>query len=60
LRKFKLLEGAVDSLESQSSESLEDELMARFALFGAEFSLFYRTLARAFGLAGEAEKAKAA
>lgn len=60
LRKFKLLEGAVDSLESQSSESLEDELMARFALFGAEFSHFYRTLARAFGLAGDAEKAKAA
>jgi recombination associated protein RdgC len=60
LRKFKLLEGAVDSLESQSSESMEDELMARFALFSAEFSHFYRTLARAFGLAGEVEKAKAA
>lgn len=60
LRKFKLLEGAVDSLESHSSESLEDELMARFALFSAELSRFYQAFAQAFGLAGDMAKAKAA
>lgn len=60
LRKFKLLEGAVDTLESHNSESLEDELMARFALFGAELSRFYQTFAKAFGLAGGLPEAKAA
>ena len=60
LRKFKLLEGAVDSLESHSGESLEDELMARFALFSAELSRFYKAFAQAFGLADGMAKAKAA
>lgn len=60
LRKFKLLEGAVDSLESHTGESLEDELMARFALFSAELSRFYQAFAKAFGLAGDMAKAKAA
>lgn len=60
LRKFKMLEGAVDALENHNSESLEDELMARFALFGAELSRFYQTFAKAFGLAGGMSEAKAA
>ena len=60
LRKFKLLEGAVDTLESHSGESLEDELMARFALFSAELSRFYKAFAQAFGLADGMAKAKAA
>jgi len=50
LRKFKLLEGAVDGLESQSAESMEEELMARFALFSAELSGFFSAFAKAFGV----------
>lgn len=52
LRKFKLLEGVVESLESSNTESLEDELMARFALFSGELSRFYPVFAKAFGVTG--------
>ena len=50
LRKFKLLAGAVDGIENSASESLHDELMARFALFSAELNAFYPSFARAMKL----------
>jgi recombination associated protein RdgC len=50
LRKFKLLAGAVDGIENNASESLHDELMARFALFSAELNAFYPSFARAMKL----------
>lgn len=50
LRKFKLLAGAVDGIENSAAESLQDELMARFALFSAELSAFYLSFARAMKL----------
>jgi recombination associated protein RdgC len=54
LRKFKLLEGAVDGLENANTESVEDELMARFALFSAELARFYAVFAKAFGVSAKA------
>ncbi len=54
LRKFKLLEAAVDGLENANTESVEDELMARFALFGAELARFYAVFAKAFGVSAKA------
>lgn len=54
LRKFKLLEGAVDGLENANTESVEDELMARFALFGTELARFYAVFAKAFGVSAKA------
>lgn len=50
VRKFKLLEGAVESMENTNTESLEDELMARFALFSGELDLFYVAFAKAMQL----------
>lgn len=50
VRKFKLLEGAVESMENTNTESLEDELMARFALFSGELDLFFVAFAKAMQL----------
>jgi recombination associated protein RdgC len=50
VRKFKLLAGAVDALENTNTESLEDELMARFALFSAELDVFFVAFAKAMQL----------
>ena len=50
VRKFKLLEGAVESMENTNTESLEDELMARFALFSGELDLFFMAFAKAMQL----------
>jgi recombination associated protein RdgC len=50
VRKFKLLEGAVESMENTNTESLEDELMARFALFSGELDLFFKAFAKAMQL----------
>lgn len=50
VRKFKLLAGAVDALENNNTESLEDELMARFALFSGELDLFFGAFAKAMQL----------
>lgn len=60
LRKFKLLAGAVDSIENTNTESLEDELMARFALFSAELDLFYAEFSKALQLQAVSSQAKAA
>lgn len=60
LRKYRLLAGAVDTLETADGQSAEDELMARFTLFGAELDVLYAGIADAFGLHGEAPKAIAA
>ena len=57
LRKFKLLEGAVDGIENGNTESLEDELMARFTLFSAELGRFHARFAQLFGLQGGLAKA---
>lgn len=54
LRKFKLLAGAVDSLENSQTESLEDEWQARFALFSAELARFYGQFAKTFAVEGKA------
>jgi len=54
LRKVKFLEGAVDSLENANTESVEDELMARFALFSTELARFYAVFAKAFGVSAKA------
>jgi recombination associated protein RdgC len=60
VRKFKLLAGAVDALENTNTESLEDELMARFALFSAELELFFVAFSKALQLQAASEQAKAA
>ena len=57
LRKLKLLEGAVDGIENGNTESLEDELMARFTLFSAELGRFHARFAQLFGLQGGLAKA---
>jgi recombination associated protein RdgC len=54
LRKFKLLAGAVDSLENSQTESLEDEWRARFALFSAELARFYSQFAKTFAVEAKA------
>jgi len=60
LRKFKLLAGAVDGIENSPAESLQDELMARFALFGAELDAFYPSFARAMKLQAASPQSLAA
>lgn len=44
IRKFKLLDGAVDQLESTEREDLRAELDARFALMSAEFRRLFAVL----------------
>lgn len=60
VRKFKLLAGAVDSLENTNTESLQEELLARFALFSVELHAFYASFAKALRLQQAAPKAIAA
>ncbi len=50
VRKVKLLDGAVDSLESTEREDLRAELDARFALFSAEVRRLFLTLEPALKL----------
>jgi len=50
VRKVKLLDGAVDSLESTEREDLRAELDARFALFSAELRRLFLTLEPALKL----------
>ena len=50
VRKFKLLDGAVDQLESTEREDLRAELDARFALMSAEFSRLFMVLEKALKL----------
>ncbi|MDH5835040.1 recombination-associated protein RdgC [Luteimonas kalidii] len=50
VRKFKLLDGAVDQLESTDREDLRAELDARFALMAAEFSRLFTVLEGALKL----------
>ena len=44
VRKFKLLDGAVEQLESTEREDLRAELDARFALLAGEFARLFATL----------------
>jgi len=50
IRKFKLLDGAVDSLESTERDDLRAELDARFALMSGEFRRLFAVLERALKL----------
>lgn len=50
LRKFKLLEGAVDQLESTERDDIRAELDARFALMSAELKRLFTVLAPALKL----------
>ena len=50
VRKFKLLEGAVDQLESTDREDVAAELDARFALMAGEFKRLFAVLENAFRL----------
>lgn len=50
VRKFKLLDGAVEHLESTEREDLHAELDARFALMSAEFSRLFAVLEKALKL----------
>ena len=50
VRKFKLLEGAVDQLESTDREDVAAELDARFALMAGEFKRLLAVLEGAFRL----------
>ena len=50
VRKFKLLDGAVDQLESTERDDLRAELDARFALMAAEFSRLFTVLEGALKL----------
>ena len=50
VRKFKLLDGAVDQLESTERDDLRAELDARFALMSAEFSRLFVVLEKALKL----------
>ncbi|TDK23882.1 recombination-associated protein RdgC [Luteimonas aestuarii] len=50
VRKFKLLDGAVDQLESTERDDLRAELDARFALMSAEFSRLFVVLEGALKL----------
>jgi recombination associated protein RdgC len=49
-RKFKLLEGAVDGLESTEREDLHAELDARFALMAGELKRLFTVLEPALKL----------
>jgi recombination associated protein RdgC len=50
VRKFKLLEGAVDQLESTDRDDIAAELDARFALMAGEFKRLFNVLEKAFKL----------
>lgn len=50
VRKFKLLDGAVDTLESTEHDDLVAELQARFALMTGEFKRLFPVLEKAFKL----------
>ena len=50
VRKFKLLDGAVDQLESTDREDVAAELDARFALMAGEFRRLFAVLESAFRL----------
>lgn len=50
VRKFKLLDGAVDQLESSEREDLRAELDARFALMAGEFERLFAVLEAALKL----------
>lgn len=50
LRKLKLLDGAVDSLENTERDSLAAELDARYALFSAELHGLFGVIERTFEL----------
>ena len=50
VRKFKLLDGAVDQLESTERDDIAAELDARFALMAGEFKRLFNVLEGAFRL----------
>lgn len=50
VRKFKLLDGAVDQLEASDSDDIVAELEARFALMAGEFKRLFTVLEAAFKL----------
>ena len=50
VRKFKLLDGAVDQLESTERDDVAAELDARFALMAGEFKRLFNVLEKAFKL----------
>ena len=50
VRKFKLLDGAVDQMESTEHDDIVAELQARFALMTGEFKRLFAVLERAFKL----------
>ena len=50
VRKFKLLDGAVDQLESTERDDITAELDARFALMAGEFKRLFAVLEQAFKL----------
>ena len=50
VRKFKLLDGAVDQLESTDRDDIAAELDARFALMTGEFKRLFNVLEKAFKL----------
>ena len=50
VRKFKLLDGAVDQLESTDRDDIAAELDARFALMAGEFKHLFNVLEKAFKL----------
>ena len=50
LRKFKLLDGAVEQLESSERDDIRAELDARFALMAGEFKRLFPVLETAFKL----------
>ena len=50
VRKFKLLDGAVDQLESSDRDDVAAELDARFALMAGEFKRLFAVLEKAFKL----------
>lgn len=50
IRKFKLLDGAIDSLESVERDDIAQELEARFTLTAAEFVRVFNVLEKTFRL----------
>ena len=50
VRKFKLLDGAVDQLEARDTDDIAAELDARFALMAGEFKRLFAVLENAFKL----------
>ena len=50
VRKFKLLDGAIDNLESAERDDIAAELDARFALMAGEFRRLFIVLEKAFRL----------